>query len=519
MWAPIRGRSARTALCLLAAMLATLTAATPAAAWRSDSDWPMWQHDSSGSRYNGAEQRITPRTVGRLTPRWVFAFPDAGGMQSSQPAVVDGRVYVGGHNGVMYALDEHTGRTIWSYDSHGGALRDGPSVTDGTVYFGDSHGTLHALDQRTGRLRWTKQVDPHPAAIITSSPLLWHGVLIVGVSSKEYLFAADNTYPCCSFRGSVVALDAHSGRQLWRHFTMPIPAQTGTTSDGVPVWGPSGAAVWSSPAVDPATGTVFVGTGNNYSGTTGDSDSVFALDAWTGRVRWSAQMTHPDTWNLQCFKPQPNERCPQPGPNHDFGASPTVYKIGWRTVVAFGQKSGVYHVFDAHTGAVVWQTTLNPVGTRGSAGVQWGASYDGKRIYAATYHAQPGALHALDPATGAVLWRTPLPADACTTGGAATMPDPCDLAMTPAPTSIPGLVFEGGEDGRIRAYASQTGAVVWDYDTVRSFQAVNGVPAHGGSISGAGGAVVADGMLFVNSGYVFGTGIPGNVLIAFSTRR
>jgi polyvinyl alcohol dehydrogenase (cytochrome) len=508
---------------------AAIAEAHGAGARHGGADWPMWQHDPSGSRYNAAEQTINRRTVATLTPRWAFVFPDSGGLQSSQPAVVDGTVYVGGHNGRMYALDARTGATRWSFDTAtvagapdpeaGNPLRDGPVVVDRTVYFGDSTGRVYALDRRSGKPSWVTRVDSHPGAIITGSPLVWHGRLVIGVSSREYMFAGNDAYPCCTFRGGVAALDARSGRLLWHRYTTPPPQRTGTTSDGVPVYGPSGAAVWSSPAVDPATGTVFVGTGNNYTGTAGDSDSVLALDLATGATRWSRQMTHPDTWTFQCFKP-PNERCPNPGPDFDFGASPNVFRVAGRTLVGIGQKSGVYHVFDARTGAVAWQTSLSTATTGfGSGGIQWGTSFDGTRIYAATYHARPGTLYALRPATGEVLWQTPLPADACTTGGAAGRPDTCDLAHISAPSTVPGVVFEGSEDGRIRGYDSRTGGVLWQYDTVRPWTGINGLAGAGGSISGVGGPVVANGMLFVNSGYWLGTGIRGGVLIAFGTAR
>jgi len=530
-WTTAHRRRPAAWLTAIVTTVAVIVAGTPApvlAGHRDSGDWPMWQHDRSGSRYNGAEHAINARSVSRLTPRWAFVFPESDGLQSSQPAVVNGTVYVGGHSGRLYALDARTGATRWTFDTATvvgalpagvtNALRDGPAVVQGTVYFGDSTGRVYALDQRSGRLRWVRKVDSHPAAIITGSPLVWHGTVVVGVSSREYMLAADDAYPCCTFRGGVVALDAKDGKVRWHRYTTPEPVRTGTTTDGTPVMGPSGAAVWSSPAVDPSTGNVFVGTGNNYSGTAGDSDSVLALDIITGATRWSRQMTHPDTWTFQCFQP-PNERCPDPGPDYDLGASPNVFRAAGRTLIGIGQKSGVYHVFDARTGAIVWQSNLNTTPTdRGSGGIQWGTSTDGRRIYAPTYHANPGTLYALRPATGEVLWSSPLPADACTTGGAADYPGDCDLAHVSAPSTVPGLVFEGSEDGRIRAYASRTGHMLWQYDTVRSWTGVNGLTATGGSISGVGGPVIANGMLYVNSGYWLGTGIRGGVLIAFGLR-
>ncbi|MEU4422047.1 PQQ-binding-like beta-propeller repeat protein [Actinoplanes sp. NPDC024001] len=505
------------------ALGAVLLLATGSAA---PGDWPTWQGDVTGSRHNAAEHRITPRTVGKLKLKWAFAYPATGAPVKSQPAVVDGGIYFGGPDGMFYALDARTGATRWTFalssvdPASGGAIvLDGPAVARGKVFFGDNRGYVYALDQRTGRLRWATDTESHSAGMHTSSPLYYRGKIYIGASSAEN--TGDATTPCCTFRGHIDALDADTGELDWRYWTVPEPVQVGTWPSGAPRFEPSGAGVWSSPVIDPATGTLYVGTGQNYTGSAGDYDSLLALNARDGSVRWKQQVTRADTWRSLCNEPDAEGYCPglRDGTalDYDIGATPNLFRVGGRTFVGVGQKSGVYHAFDARTGAVFWRRQIGvPLPSGGISGIQWGSSYDGRRIYVATYFAGPGTLFALDPATGRVLWETPNPADGCTTGGAAAFPDVCALAHTPAATSTPGLVYEGSNDGKMRIYSSRTGAVLWQYDTVRTFTAVNGRTGFGGAVSGNGGAVVSNGMLYVQVGYYpFYPSEHGNVLLAF----
>ena len=515
----------------------------------------MWQYDLAGSRANMAETTIGVRDVSRLVLKWAFAFPGADAA-SSQPAVIGSTVYTGGHDGRFYALDAATGAEKWVFDTTTvtgpigqNQLRDGPAVVNGTVYFGDSVGYFYALDASSGALRWATRVETYPSkqtnvtrAIFTSSPLVWRGRIFVGVSSNEESSAAFPLYECCVFRGSVVALDAGTGKLIWRHYTVDKPVPAGLNLFAVPRFSPSGAAVWSSPALDARDGTVIVGTGNAYTGNPPGSDAVLALAAATGQLRWLRQMTPRDDWNFSCDLPQA-VNCPNPGPDFDFGSSPNVFTLphgplphrhkaghrrrraqAARVVVGIGQKSGAYFLLDARTGETIWQRRLMGSTTAGTLtaneGVKWGSSYDGRRIYAAVSSDNPGSLYALDPRTGRTIWDTPNPADGCSAGGGANFraSGDCKLAMPAAVTSSPGLVFEGSLDGKIRAFSSATGRILWQYDTVRTYQAANGIPGTGGSISGA-GAVIAHGMMYVNSGYNLldlpGSGIHGNVLLAF----
>ncbi|MER5263918.1 PQQ-binding-like beta-propeller repeat protein [Actinosynnema sp. NPDC002837] len=534
-------RRGATALLAVAAVTTVLGAGVTAAAplGAGGGDWPTWQKDLKGSRHNAAEWRITPRNVDRLELKWAFAYPASGTPfpVRSQPAVVDGTVYFGGPDGRFRARDARTGADRWTFDLGGvepGAKPrpaipwDGPSVAGGKVYFGDIRGFVYALDQRTGQLAWAKEVDEHPAATVTSSPLVHDGLVYVGTSSGENSLnspdgtADDPDYPCCTFRGHLDALDARTGELVWRHYTVPEPRAVGTWPSGATRHEPSGAGVWSSPVVDQRTGTLYVGTGQLYTGTTGDFDTLLALDHRTGAVKWRNQVTKADTWRLLCNLPDGAPYCPGLADgsalDYDIGATPNLFTVDGRALVGVGQKLGVYHVFDAATGEVVWRRALGlPIPGSGFGGIQWGTSFDGRRLYVATYFADPGKVFVLDPADGDVLWETPNPADGCTTGGAAAYPDLCTLAHGPGVTSSPGLVYEGSNDGKLRAYSARDGRVLWTFDTLQDFTGVNGLPGRGGSVSGSGGgAVVSGGMVYVQAGYWPTHPNPnGSVLLAF----
>jgi polyvinyl alcohol dehydrogenase (cytochrome) len=501
-------------------------------------DWRSWGHDPIGTRYNPFAD-LKASNADKLKLKWAFVFPDAVSA-SSQPAVVDDVLYVGGWNAKFYALDAKTGQLKWTYDtaSFTGALppganavRNGPAVEGRTVYFGDLIGNGYALDTRTGAVRWAKRLDAHPFARITASPLVWRGKVYFGVSSVESGVALDPTYPCCTFRGSLVALNAENGNEAWRYWTVAqTPTQVGVNSIGTPIFAPSGAAVWGSPSLDPFSNTIYFGTGQNYSKpTTNRSDTLIALNATTGQERWANQLTPNDRWNLSCnpeaigFPPGAGPNCPAPsGTDADFdiGGTPNIFitKIRGRvrTLVGVGQKSGIYHALDSRTGEIVWQARLASVEPVGASGIQWGSAWDGDRIYVSTHQANPGKLFALDPENGKVLWYSANPSNGCTTGGATGNPA-CKLALPAAATAVRGAVVLGSWDGKLRVYNSKNGKIEWTYDTIRSYTGTNGVTGTGGSINGA-GAVAVGKFVYVNSGYFPfpGGGIAGNVLLAFS---
>lgn len=499
---------------------------------RAGADWPTWTRSLSGIRYNGSEYKINPKTVGDLKLKWAYTYaPVPYAAHGSQPAVVDGVLYTGAPDAKFLALDAKTGATKWTFDlttvvdQASNDVRDGASVAGDKVYFGDSTGRVYAVNRYTGALVWATRISEHPQSMLTGSPTVFDGKVYIGESTNEGGLPRDPNYACCTHRGQVLALDADTGAVDWRYYTMPPATQVGTWPSGAAKYAPSGGSVWATPVIDPATRTLFIGTGNAMTGDTGDTDTFLALNVDTGAVRWKQQTIFPDQYTAACGSATgPTEYCPGKGEyalDADFGATANVIKVGRRTLVVVGQKGGVFHAFDARTGAIAWQTRLEPLDPTaadpGSNGVQWGSVYDGRLLYAASHRGNPGKLFALDPATGKIVWTSPHPADGCTTGGAAASADLCELAYTPAPTGTPGLIYLGSADGKFRVYSTANGKVLWTFDAVRDFAGVNGPTGRGSGISGTGGAVVVDGMVYVQAAYYpfYPTDGKGSVLLAF----
>ena len=502
--------------------------------------WNGWGVGPAQHRFQPADMaQLAPGDVPRLKLKWAFGIAGAS-RAFAQPTVMGGRIFFGGQNGKVYSLDAKSGCIHWQIDA-GAAVRAaiviGKDDAGWRAYFGDAHGDVHAVDAITGKALWTTHVDDHLAARITGAPTLAGTTLFVPVSSTEEFRAMDPHYPCCSFRGSIVALAASTGARLWKSYTIAQEPKPGpTNSAGVQLSGPAGAAVWSAPTFDAAKGMIYATTGDNYSDPTSDtSDAVLAFNAASGELVWSRQMTAGDAYNMGC-NGRSAGNCPQSrGSDFDFGASAVLAELaGGKRVLIGAQKSGVVTALDPDRGGeIVWQKRVGRGGALG--GVMWGPATDGVKIYVAVSdvkisavapgtpgaqttqldprlaflldNAAGGGLHALRLDTGEEVWQTPHP-------GCHDVPG-CSPAQSAAVTAMPGIVFSGGLDGHLRAYAADDGRIVWDVDTKGDHPTVNGVAAHGGSIDGP-GPVVVGGMLYVNSGSAFYGTIPGNALLAYS---
>jgi polyvinyl alcohol dehydrogenase (cytochrome) len=495
----------------------------------SGPDWNGWSPNPSNNRFqNAAAAGLEATRISQLKLKWAFAFP--GDIEAySQPTIIGGRVFVGSEGRRVYSLDRITGCVHWSFTADAGvraAITVGPpsnstNSTSYAAYVSDLSANVYALDAASGRLLWKTSVDRHRAARITGAPRLHAGRLYVPVASLEEGSGAVPDYECCTFRGSIVALDAATGKQIWKTYTIAEePRVVGKNSKGVRQWGPSGAGVWSSPTLDVDHKTIYVATGDNYSfPASRTSDAIMALDMETGRMLWVRQLTEKDAWNVACIQSTP-ANCPQgAGPDFDFASSAILVNLpGGRRALVAGQKSGVVHALDPdREGEILWQVQAGRGGIVG--GIEWGPAADEKNIYVAVSDAQldsagqvspkgGGGLLALQLADGKQIWRAePAPCPETRKG--------CSPAQSAAVTVIPGVVFSASLDGHLRAYSATDGHVIWDFDTVREFNTVNGVPGHGGAINGP-GATAAGGMLFVNSGYGFLGQMPGNVLLAFA---
>jgi polyvinyl alcohol dehydrogenase (cytochrome) len=517
----------------VAAPVTTVKCTAPGAPFSASppSAWTGWSPSLANDRYQRQPGNLAAADLPKLKLKWAFGF--AGDTSAAvQPTIVDGRVFVGSSSGRVYALSLREGCAYWTFDADTQVRTAITVVRDGStppaVFFADVAANIYSLDAATGSLRWRKKAEDHPLARVTGTPRFANGRLYVGVSSLEELAGAEPSYQCCTFRGSVLALDASTGNQIWRSYTIgETPRPTAKNKAGTQMFGPSGAAVWASPTIDAATRTIYIGTGDSYSQPAAPtSDAIMALDLESGAVKWATQLTSGDAFNLACGGVD-NSNCPAgAGPDFDFGSPPMLVTLpdGGRRLIV-GQKSGIVHGLDAANGKVLWSTRIGKGGVLG--GIEWGSATDSRLAYVALSDqtlrpakgdvlvigqttVDPkigGGLFALRIADGTKAWSAP-PA-AC---GDRPM---CSPAQSAAITAIPGAVFSGSVDGHLRAYSSDDGRVLWDFDTGREFETVNKVRASGGSID-VGGPAVAEGMVLTTSGYPTFGGRFGNVLLAFS---
>ncbi len=484
-----------------------------------------WGITQENTRFVSADHAgLVAEDVPKLKLKWAFAYADSTRARS-QPVVAGGAIYMGSQDGTVYALDEETGCARWTYQAEA-EIRSGLTISDWadnspTAYFGDFNAKVYAVDATSGAELWTRNVGDHVRSTITGSPKLYDGVLYVPVSSQEWASAADPGYECCTFRGNIVALDANTGELLWRGHVIPgTPAKTDRVNGaGTPIWHPAGAPVWNSPTVDAKRGRLYMGTGEAYTSPAVDtSDSIVAMDMKDGSIIWHYQGTAGDAWNMACTIADKSS-CPEEnGPDFDFGAPPIlVTSESGQDILLAGQKSGFVHALDAETGALIWKKRIGLGGFAG--GVHWGMASDGKVLFAPNADTdfygywegerKPG-LYSLNIETGETNWFTPA-LDTCPEN----LKPACDPGLSAAPTAMPGIVFAGGFDGVLKAYDAATGEVVWEINTVQDYQTVNGDIARGGSIE-SDGPVIANGKLIVNSGYLYGGRMAGNVLLVYS---
>jgi polyvinyl alcohol dehydrogenase (cytochrome) len=502
-------------------------------------DWPMFGQNIGNTASNASD--ISAKNVNKLRQKWTFT---TGGDISARAAVVNGVAYFPDWQGNLYAVNASNGKLIWSHMlsdyewapgenlAAGTVSRTSPAVADGFVYIGTQGassgptGLLLKIKATTGELIWAIQPDTsNPFPVITASPVVANGTVYVGMTSnEEFATGLVPGYQCCSARGSVVAVSAADGSLQWQTFTVPP--------------GYSGGAVWgSTPVVDVPRGTVFVGTGNNYSHPTAQAyldcmalsgkteadclspdnhvDSILALDVNNkGHIKWAHRFMNwdapyvpgSDDWNVACVAnptpvppgnpplPPPGPDCPsntatQPtGPDFDFGSAPNeiTYQTstGPKTIIGAGQKSGIYYALDPDTGALLWQTQVGPGSSLG--GIEWGSATDGTRIYVAIANlygiAYPagsaGSWAALDPKDGTILWQ---------------MADPSGAIDIGPVTVANGVVYVGSMGGpssttapTFLALDAANGKFLWNF------------PA--GSSVNAGASIVKD-TLYWGSGY------------------
>jgi polyvinyl alcohol dehydrogenase (cytochrome) len=495
-------------------------------------DWPMYGQNVCNTRGASTTDPITAKTASKLTVKWKFT---AAGDISTTPAVVGGQVYVPDWSGMLYRLDGATGQVVWmenvgqlvglgdggiTIDAGGlntGAARGysvplsrvTPVVSGNNVVFGLgsalSQALMAAVNKDTGALVWQTPLEGHPAALITSSPAIDGDTVYVGVSSGEELATGlVPGYPCCTFRGSVVALSASTGMIKWKTFM--IEDSVYFQADGVTPSGYAGVAVWSgTPTVDRKRNSLYITTGNNYSVPTGATnpppagdhvESIVALDLTTGKIKWSQRMVGAkgDIWTLQNLNQ----------PDYDFGCGANLFQVNaggtTQDVVGAGQKSGVYWALNPDTGAVLWKTQVGLGGHLG--GIHWGTAVDSNGIYVgvndesgtpytmggkgpqAGMKTSVGSWAALDPTgggspSGKILWQIANPA----------MMAPLNGGSVNGPLAVSnGVLFAGSMDAMGMMYAIDvtSGAVLWSF-------------ASGASVYS--GPAISNGVVYWGAGY------------------
>jgi polyvinyl alcohol dehydrogenase (cytochrome) len=463
--------------------------------------WNGWGQDLENSRYQ-PEPAIRASDVPKLAVKWAFGL--GGDSSVGQPTIVDGRLFVTGATGRVYSLDAKTGCTFWAFDAAASsrtaisigelaALRPAPqpkpsrrsrrsarkpahvewTKAPSAAFFGDDSGAVYALDAQKGTLLWKTQADTHPSARIAGSPILYQDRLYVPVATSERAEPAQAGAVCCTFRGSVVALDIATGRVVWRTFTIAEGSQA------------AGAAIESAPTVDVKRGLLYVGTGKSYSGADAPpgaevplAGAVVALALKDGAVMWS----------------KPMARAGDVGGG--FSSSPILRNLanGHQILVAESQSAVVHGLDPDHGGDILWQTKANE--SDPSAGLSWGPAADHRVLYVGS-----NGLTAIELKSGVKRWYAEALTPACSWGAEA-----CAHAQSQAITVMPGIAFSGAVDGHLRAYSTIGGKTVWDFDTAKEYPTVNLVKAGGGSLD-HGGPTIVNGIVYVNS---------GNALIALS---
>ena len=512
---------------------------------QSDKLWLSGGQNLNNTRNAASENKITPQNAGNLQVKWVF---ETSGDISATPTVDEDAVYFPDWGGNLYKLNAATGKAVWSHPISyytgvaGDFARASPAIAGNKIIIGtqlnftvpatfDGAHVL-AIDKVSGNLLWKTQVESFPSAIITQSAVVYENKVYVGVASQEEGIAQDPSYPCCSFRGSLVCLDLKTGQIIWKTYMVP----EGKGFSGSAIWG-------STPVIDPKRGSVYVATGNNYSvpqqlldcvaaggspeqvrncimSVDGSAENFFdafvSLDLNTGAVKWATSVIPFDAWNVACFFQGPN--CPEnAGPDYDFGQGPALFTVTSngkkRELIGAGQKSGIYWALNPDNGTIVWSTQVGPGSTLG--GLQWGSAVDEKRIYTAvsnfyyiphTMTTGPGNgttvyggfWAALDAATGERIWEN------AGTNPPATGGFPGAVASNMGMVSVAnGVMFAGAMDamGTMYAFEASTGKKLWSFES-------------GGSVNS--GPAIVDGTVYWGSGYSnFGLGTGNHKLYAF----
>lgn len=515
-----------------------------------------WGLGSDNQRFvPAANTGIDRHNVDSLELAWSLAFPRVTDMRS-QPAIIGDTLYFGDKTGKLYAIDRFSG-CVRAHTEVLSGIRSAITVAtldDGRqlLVFADSMASIYAVDPQNLEVVWQEAARVYETSVITGSISYHDNRLFVPVSSYEVAVSGSPNHVCCKSHGGVIAMDASNGKTIWEWHATADATLQGQNRDGVDIYGPSGASVWSTPAIDSKRNRIYIGTGENLSHPATDtSDAIVALDMDTGELAWRFQAIPDDVWNAACLNEGAN--CPEnAGGDFDFGASVIIASLpeGGEILLA-GQKSGDVFALDPDPagvdGQVLWHRRVSNAAigpdlekTTTNGGIHWGMALSGESLLVAAsdpernrpqYVPNPG-IHSLNLRDGEVIWQQSVErgcfiAEAdkpliglqnMRVGKKVELEDQyrCSFyyGLSAAITATPELAFSAGLDGKVRAYDLRSGDVLWQTETAKSFDTTNGVKGHGGAID-VSGQVIAGDWLYVQSGYSMFGQLPGNVLLAY----
>jgi polyvinyl alcohol dehydrogenase (cytochrome) len=361
--------------------------------------------------------------VGALTPQWQ---KDQLVGVTGTPVVSAGVVYFGDESGTQWAIKLSSGAVLWR-TKVGGAVIGSPAIVGSALYVG-AGSTLYRLNVANGQVMWKVTTNANPYSQINASPVVVGHLVVLGTAQFEEVVGK----PPETFQGSIGAWDTRTGKQEWDFVTTPNNSTSG-----------AGEGIWSTPAVDPHLGLLYVGTGQSISQPTGRlADSLLAIRISNGKLAWWSQFTTPDVFGVGNYT----------GKDADVGASPNLWSCRGRDLVGVGQKNGVYHALDAKTGKEIWNTKLTSGSTFG--GVLGSAAFiDGRLIVSSNVG---------DPATNATTNRSTVVALDPGNGGGLWSKTFAGNIFAPV-TGVRGLAFIGTDASRYYALSTTSGAPEWTY--------------------------------------------------------
>lgn len=481
-----------------------------------------WGLDHRNTRYQ-TKSSINSSNVGSLQLKWVFGIPNTSEVRS-YPAVSTDTIFLPTTSNSLYAIDRDLGCIKWVYtnsapfrtSAHLATIDDQPVIA-----VGDQQMTYHLVNALTGEKIWQKPLALFPVSMATGAPAILDNDLYIPISSFEIAVAMNPRYSCCTSHGAVTKLNALTGEQLWLTRTVREAKKTKLNKVGTQMYGPSGAPVWTSPAIDIERNQLYIGTGENTSSPATDkSDAILALDLDTGAINWVFQATPKDAFNMACGRwGDGDANCPdEKGPDFDFGGSPVIVTTPkGKDLILAGQKSGDVWALNPDNGELVWRRKLSPGSALG--GIHWGtAVVDNVLVVPVADPWQvPGhnpGVFGLDIETGNILWEQKGNYDCPETSFFGNNDCERPHRFSAATSAVGDIAFAGSLKGDVYAIRASDGEIVWEYQTNQEFDSVNAIDAKGGSIDNP-GVAIAGSQVMVLSGYGQFGQEGGNALLMF----